>query len=436
MIIKITNQALSIFRMSLGILFTLLISSAFAQKDSINEQKPIGIIPAFAFDTDLGIKYGAVLNYFDFRTKGKQTDYSQYLYLKLTNTTKNTTNIHALFESEEILKNANTIIEIGYFGDKKLNFYGFNGAKAYYNEAFIDPENENFINKYFYSHDRKLLSLRFDIQRYMKNSPLRILSGLSYKYFHIFPEVENGASYNLQNNILANYINWKIIEDEEIDGGNVLNLRAGIIYDTRNHKCNCSDGIWMEAILLYSPPLFGSNEYLKSSVTFRFYKDVVKNYLTFKFRFSSQNTIFGKLPFYQLPFYTDSRMSHDGLGGAFNLRGIFGNRVVANGFILSNSEIIFDAYEFTFIKQNCNAYFSIFSDFAYITQNYEINTSSVPLQQLNSFFTETNHKPIASYGLGFYFIYNDNNVISVNWAISKDKQFGQKGLYVGSAMLF
>jgi hypothetical protein len=64
----------------------------------------LGAIPAFAFDSDLGLKYGAVLNLFDYGNGDRFPDYKQHLFLRFTNTTRGS----AQFQ--------------GYIGERKDNF--------------------------------------------------------------------------------------------------------------------------------------------------------------------------------------------------------------------------------------------------------------------------------------------------------------------------
>ena len=61
--------------------------------------------------SDLGFKYGAVINLFDFGDTKFPPHYEQYLYIKLTNTTKGTLNLQALLESETLIKKAKVFAE-------------------------------------------------------------------------------------------------------------------------------------------------------------------------------------------------------------------------------------------------------------------------------------------------------------------------------------
>ena len=389
----------------------------------------LGIIPALSYDSDIGLKYGAVINIFDYGTGKNYPAYEQYLYAKLTNTTKKTTEIQLLLESEKIIKKAVTIIEATYLGDIKLDFFGFNGIKTIFNSDFVSKSSDDFRNGTFYSHKRKLFRFRFDIQKYLGKKSLRLLTGVAYNKYKIDLPVSEENIYN-------NYVNWNIISENEKTGGEILNFSLGIIYDTRNDKCYCTSGNWLETYLVYMPAMFGSKGYLKSIITYRYYKDMLNQRVSFALRLSAQNKIYGTIPFYNLPVYYDSRINRDGLGGAYTLRGISRNRITADGFAISNFEIKAKILNFRLLKQDFMTAVSAFSDIAYITQEYKTNLSGVAVPDRTLFFTNEKQKATFTYGLGFYIIFNKNNAVSVNYGFSPNKQFGSSGLYVGSSLLF
>ncbi|MCA1759279.1 MAG: hypothetical protein LC658_05885 [Bacteroidales bacterium] len=43
---------------------------------------------------------------------------------------------------------------------------------------------------------------------------------------------------------------------------------------------------------------------------------------------------------------------------------------------------------------------------------------------------------IFTFGHGLYIVFNQNNVITVNYGIPANKQLGQGGFYIGSSLLF
>jgi hypothetical protein len=397
----------------------------------------LGAIPAFAFDSDLGLKYGAVLNLFDYGNGDRFPDYKQHLFLRFTNTTRGSAQFQAILESEKIISKSKSIIEVSYLSDKKLEFFGFDGRNAVFHPNNIDPKHTDVVNSAFYAHHRNWLRLRFDIQKFLIGRELRLLAGISYNHIRTGPEEISNIESNIPNRSLyENYIQWGIIGKQEASGGDLGYLTLGLIYDTRNEQSNCTDGRWLETFLVISPGIFDTPGFSKLIFTYRHYHSFFQNRLTLTGRASIQNKLSGKIPFYFLPVYMDSRQNQDGIGGAFNLRGVSRNRLAANGYLTGNFEIRQRLGEFSLLKQHFTLSGVVFYDMAYITQPVKPELSQVPETQKARFFRQDNQKPHHSAGPGLFIIFNRNNVVSVNYGIPFSFQDGIGGLYIGSSLLF
>jgi hypothetical protein len=412
-----------------------------------NERKSrysFGVIPALAFDSDLGFKYGAVVNLFDYGATKFPPHYEQYLFIKLTNTTKGTLNLQALLESETLIKKARVLAEASYLVDRKLDFFGFNGTDAVYHPEFTEPESGDFKNNFFYAHHRNFLRLRFDVQKYLLGSKLRLLTGFNFNQYDISPareerkdKFDNSASDGFQHPTLFEYYNnWGIINPEEKSGGNISLFSLGLIYDSRNDPCYCTDGKWFETVFNYSPAFMGDAGFSKLILTYRQHTSFLKDKLTFSFRVSGQQKLSGNIPFYFVPTFYDSRLSSDGVGGAFNLRGALRNRIAADGFVTGNFEFKFKTLDFKLLKQYFSTSIVGFYDNAYITQTTKINLDYVPETEKPVYFNPGKQKVQYTFGPGLYIVFNQNNVITINYGIAANKQIGTSGLYIGSSLLF
>lgn len=423
----------------------------FAQRDSLQnvEAKKIkkglslGVIPVLSYDADLGYRYGGVLNIFDYGKGEKYPDYEQYLFLRFTNSTKGTSQTQLLFDSERIIPKAKLLFETSYLTDKLFDFFGFNGRSAIFMNEYIDPRNSSYINKYFYAYDRKLLRVRLDIQKYIVGRKLRLLAGYTFNDFKISAinhqklDIPKGENCQLDTVSLYEYYNhWGVIKSNEKNGGTINYLTLGFIYDTRNSQCYCTNGKWFETMLIAAPGGLNKQPFSKIIATYRQYHDFLKNKLTLTYRISSQTKLSGDIPFYTLPVYFDSRMNQDGIGGAFNLRGVVRNRVVANGYLVGNLEIRAVIKKFKLFKQEFTSSFAVCTDMAYITQEYTVNTANVPIAYREKLFMETNQKLSTGVGPGLYFVFNKNNIITVNYGVPLNKSDGAGGLYIGSSLLF
>lgn len=432
---------------SIFILF--LAVSLFAgepEKESkhLNKRFSFGALPSLSYDSDLGIKYGGTVNIFDYGKKNSRPHYNQYLFMKFTNTTKGTLNLQAILESESIIRKAKIIAEASYYRDKRLDFFGFNGTEAVYNKRFTVPDNSDFRNEYFYAHKRNLLRLRLDVQKYLAESKFRLLTGFTFNGFNISAtdggqntiDSNDESSNTIQATLYEDYVSWDIISPEEKTGGNIGMFSLGLIYDYRNNPIYCTKGKWFEIILLYSPDFLSDASFTKLVTTYRQHKSFVDDKLTFSFRISSQQRLSGDIPFYYLPTYYDSRLSQDGIGGAFTLRGVMRNRIVADGFITGNFEIKAKIIDYIYYNRPFSYFFSIFYDNAYITQVRKINLGNVPKEELQVNFNQGKQKVSHTFGPGLYIIFNKNNVITMNYGFSLNKQLGSGGFYVGTSLLF
>jgi len=401
------------------------------ENNSNTKQYSVGIIPAFAYDADLGLKYGAVINLFDYK-KEAYPDYHQYLLLRLTNSTRNTLNLQSVYESNKLIPAATTFLEAGYTNDQKMDFFGFNGIEAIYNNSFTEPKNELFINKNYYAHQRKLIRLRADVQKNLWGDELRLLTGFTFNKYMLKAFQQEDYTSSLYDD----FIEWNVIDQSEISGGNVSFFTAGLIYDTRNDKCYCSKGNWIEAYMVYAPNKLNQQSFSKLILTYRYYQSFNDNNFTLLFRLSSQTKTSGKIPFYHLSNYYDTPLNQDGLGGAYTLRGITRNRILADGFALGNFETRFKLKEFTLFKLDFLISATLFADVAYITQNYQYNTTEIPNNLIDSYINTSKQPLYLGLGPGINILYNKSNIITMNYGFSPNAQFGNGGLYVGSRFLF
>lgn len=370
--------------------------------------------------------------------------YLQFAKIKAYNSTKGTSNLSIVYDNKKWFKKNRFMFESTYTNDINLNFYGFNGINSNYNFDLIDPKNEIYKNPFYYTHQLTFIRIKLDFFTQIKSKKLNLLIGISYNSYSISPtdlsqfEIPIGESTMnyTSTSLYEEYIDNGIIKSDEKNGGDFAILKFGFIYDSRNNLLNCSKGICLETYILTSPFVFDSKGFSKHIITFRHYLSLKKIKSIFMYRLSSQQKIGGTIPFYVLPTYYDNQINVDGLGGAFNLRGINRNRIVGNGFLSGNFELRKNIINFSAFKQNCKIELSLFSDLSYLTQKYEINLDNTPPNEQMHLFNTYLQKLTSTFGAGLYFIYNTNNVISINYGISPDKKLGNTGLYIGSSFIF
>ncbi len=266
-----------------------------------------GIIPALAFDSDLGFRYGAVINIFDYGDNPDSYAYKQHLFLRGTNTATGSLQLQGLLESNSLIANSLTLIEASYLSEKKYDFYGFNGSNSIYNHSLTDKSSPLYSNNFFYAYERNLLRLRLDNQLRIGDGSFRLLTGVMLNKYEIATAINSQDNNNDRSiegeTLFENYINWELISEDEKFGGIVSLFSLGLIYDTRNDLCYCTDGKWIEAVFLYSPSFLSDNRFARMVFTYRHHTSIMNDNLTISLRVSSQQSLSGKTPFYILSSY-------------------------------------------------------------------------------------------------------------------------------------
>ena len=366
--------------------FALLLSvSAFSQeqekKEIIKTGWNFGPLPVLGFDSDLGFQYGACVDIFNF---GDGTRYPRYFYkfnVEVSRYTKGSGVFRFYSDMPYLVKDTKFFVDITYNYSKKFEFFGFNGYEA----GTFDPVANDL---------QPLMELNPELDtasgyHYIKRNTLRFVGSMQRKFFNVpnLNYVVGVAYYNVltdslnlpkyvgQQTLYNNYVDAGIIKENEKNGGNIAQLRLGLIYDSRDHNSDPSKGIYAEYTLTGSSDFIDGNGYNSLIQTFiwRHYIPLYKDKLTFAYRLGVQHTITGNTPWYMInnintPFF--QKMYTEGLGGVVTMRGVNRNSVLGNGFALGNAEVRWHFLDFQFINQNWQLAFCPFFDAGMVIQKF------------------------------------------------------------------
>lgn len=427
--------------LSVGLLF----AGDSAKPDTVRRGRyAVGGTPTISYDPDLGFKLGASVNLFDYGNRSKYPDFFQFLNLRGYASTKGTSLLSAVFESDKCLPASTVVAEVTRIRDTRLDFFGFNGANAIFSPHYISPEDSAYINTVYYAYQRVLTRLRADVYATLWGSHWRSLLGLTFQKFALgnidFDKLNppNGTNGHPAEpvSLYSNYLSWGVISPEQAAGGTTLSVMTGVSYDTRSNRLHSRKGVWFDHYLLTTRVFEPGEWYGKYIVSFRHYLELRRINALFTYRLSSQQKVFGEIPFYALPFFNDTRLNQDGYGGAATARGIYRNRLVADGYLSGNFELRQNLFRARFLTLNWQVALSGFTDVVYISQPYKTNLSGVPADARQRYFGNVAQVPAVSIGSGIYFVYNDNNVISATIGYSPDRQLGGTGIYILSAFHF
>ncbi len=430
-------------KISTFIVILLFVSNLFAQKDTVVNPKTgwsFGGVPVVAFDSDIGFKYGGLVNFYDYGDGKNYPKYDHSIYVEWSRTTKGSGINNIMYDSEKLLPNLRLTVDINYLTEKALNFYGFNGYESDYNPDYED-DSKLFIYKsrMFYRHERKLMRITTDVQGKILGKKLRWLGGFGFYGNKIATVDVNKLNEDLDDNkklplnvsLYDDYVNAGIIPQDQKNGGNVTMLKAGLVFDTRDNEPNPMKGIWTEALLLTTPSFLGNDySYTEFVITHRQYFTLAPKVLNLAVRLGYEAKLGGTIPFYMLPFYYNSTQTKDAFGGSKTSRGILRNRITGDGVAFGNVELRWKFLRTVIKRQNFYIALSTFLDGCTVTQNYDFPD---PLNYAKKKSDEGLH---ASYGAGLHFVLNENFIVAFDYGMAAKKQDGTSGLYINLNFLY
>ena len=430
-----------------------------AQKDSTKSEVPkiktgwnFGAIPATTFDTDQGFQYGAAVNFYNYGDGSTFPKYKHSLYLEISHFTKGSGIYRFYYDSESLIPGIQITSDISYLPDQAYDFYGFNGYESVLNKNWEDQNSSEYKTRMFYKYQQKQFRFKTDFQGKFKGSKFGWVAGfnlLNYSSASVdVDKLNKGKSVadklpavSLQPGLYEKYIQWGLISAQEANGGFVPELKAGIVYDTRDFKSNPMKGVWTEAVISAVPKFLGAESgFSKFSFTHRQYFTLIKDDLSFAYRVGWQQTIGGHVPYYYQPQIISTVLtgsSTTGLGGAKNLRGVRRNRIVGDGFVLGNVELRWKFYYLKLFNQNFYCGLNTFVDFGQVTKKIDFVTPNLSTSDLvSNYFNKGAEKMHTSYGAGLRLAMNYNFVVALDYGIATNAQDGDSGIYIGLNYLF
>jgi outer membrane protein assembly factor BamA len=422
--------------------------SGAAQEEVIKTGWNFGALPTITFDTDLGFQYGALVNLYHFGDGSRYPNYNHSLYFEVSRYTRGSGINRFYYDSDQLIDGLLTSLDISFLSDQAYDFYGFNGYDAVVHPNWIDDSQSDDIYKtrMFYKYDRKMFRFKIDLQGKVSGENLRWAAGVNLLNFNIgsvdldrlnrgkegedtLPEVDG---------LYEKYLQWGIIPAEEADGGFIPELKAGLVYDTRDNRPNPMKGIWTEAVLVGAPEFLGSESgFSKLSFIHRQYFTVIPEDLSLAYRLAWQSTIAGHAPFYYQTQVIVSELKgniSEGLGGAKSLRGVRRNRIMGDGIFYGNVEARWKFIRFQAMNNNFYLGLNSFVDFGQVTKKMEWNSLLSHLPE--EYFDPGAEKMHWSYGAGLRIVMNRNFVVAVDYGVAADRRDGDSGLYIGLNYLF
>ncbi len=420
--------------------------SANGNQDQPKKGWTFGVLPALSYNSDLGFQYGGVVNFFNFGDGSTYPGYMHSLYAEVSRYTRGTGVNRLFYDTEYLVPGLRITADLGYYTEKALDFYGFNGYNSLYNRDLENESHHQYISRMYYSHERSVFRFSLDLQGSLAGSHLRWVAGAGLMNTSIAPVDVDALNEGRDEDemlpdvpgLMERYADWGIISQEELEAGWTNYLKLGIVYDSRDNEPNPMSGIWSEAVLLAVPSFLGSEfSYSRISLTYRQYFTLVENDLSLAYRLNYHGTVNGDVPFFMLPYmiYSFSQSSNtDGLGGARTLRGVSRNRVVGEGVVFGNLELRWKFHRMNFFNQSLYFGLNGFVDTGRVVQKRKIDQE--PGSPFFDEYSDGLEEMHTALGAGLRVAMNKNFVFGADYGMPLDKRDGNGGLYIGLNYLF
>jgi outer membrane protein assembly factor BamA len=418
------------------------------KKDKIKKGWTFGALPVVAYDADMGFQYGALAQFFDYGDGTIYPEYRQTFYIEVSRFTKGS-GVNQLFYDSKYLIPGNIRItaDLDYLTERALDFYGFNGYEANYEQPVTDESSDDYISRVYYKHERFMLRAMADFQGRIIGEKLRWLAGINY--FNIktatvdIERMNKGKKEEKQlpdtTLLYDEYVKYGLISEDEKDGGSHAILKVGLIYDTRDNEAAPNKGIWSEVLVMACPAFMSSSPkgFTQLAIAHRQFFTLFPKFVL-AYRLAYQGTIAGTAPFYIQPYLFTSyalTTKPDGLGGSRTIRGVMRNRVVGDGAVNANLELRYKIWKTYLFKQNFYLGLVGFFDAGMVVQDRPVNKDLIT-ENLSFFFDSQNDRPHYGTGLGLRAALNENFIIAVDYGFALDKRDGTSGLYIGISHIF
>jgi outer membrane protein assembly factor BamA len=424
------------------VVLILLPLAGSAQKKEVKKGWNFGPLPAIGYNSDLGFQLGALCDIYYYGDGSVYPGYMHKFNIEASYYFKGSGVFHFFYDSKYLIPKVRLTTAITYLPNPIMNFYGFNGAASPY-----DPSLDKQNGMAFYSIKRNSLRVLADFSGNIKGH-LNWAAGMAFWNYKIGDVSLKKYAEHASNSLYNLYRHYGIIGDDEATGGSHLELKAGLVFDTRDHEAAPSRGIWAEAMVYGSPDIFqgAGFDYLKVSAHFRQYVPVWEDRIVFAYHLAYQGTVAGKVPFYLQSNITTPylrQVNSEGLGSVNTLRGMLYNRIVGDGVAWGNAEMRFRVVSFRFIGQAWYVALNPFFDAGMVVQPYRLSkmkAAATPLgldtETADLIYSGRDEKLHMSAGMGIKLAMNRNFIVSVEWAKPFDSQDGTDGINVGLNYIF
>ena len=424
-----------------------------SKKQTVKKGWNFAPFPSIGYNSDTGFQIGALCEIFDYGDGSTYPAYKHKFNVDLSWTTKDQVKLHFFYDSKYLIPKVRLTAAATYILAQMYPFMGFNGAAAPYFQDLASGKKQ--LNRVaMYNVKRQMMRVMADFQGDITSPKFRWAAGISYWWYDVqdISLKKKGAyaydSFTANDYLTGMGINspslWQLyqhaglIRANEANGGHHLELKAGLVYDSREHEADPTRGIWAELYAYGSPDILNGRgkdgyHYLKLAAHFRQYVPLWKDKIVFAYHLAYQGLLAGNAPYYTLQnintLYLRQIIS-DGLGSINTVRGVPYNSVIGDGYAWANFEMRFKLVSFRFIKQNFYLATNPFFDMGACVQQYRLDEmkqiretgktlggETLTNSELNLIYTGEPRKLHMSAGVGLKLAMNRNFILSAEVAV-------------------
>ena len=414
--------------------------------------------PSLGYDSDTGFQIGAMCDFSDYGDGSIYPSYKHRAFINCSWTTRNQIKLHFFGDTKHLIPNVRLTSVITYILSLMYPFKGFNGTAPYFDHLESGRQQKNRLA--MYDVQRDMLRAIFDFQGNIYTNKFRWAAGISYWWYRDQDLTLKKRGRLAYDSVVANdYLTspemdvhspslWRLyqraglINPNEIGGGHHIELKAGLVFDSREHEADPTRGIWAELYAYGSPDILNGRgkdgyHYLKLAARFRQYVPLMDDKIVFAYHLAYQGKIAGNAPYYTLQNINAiflNQLISDGLGSITTMRGVPYNSVIGDGYAWANFEMRFKVLSLRFLGQNFYLGTNPFFDLGASVQPYRLDRMKALRQQheidkkngvktrfsdgeMNLIYTDGEPKLHMSAGIGFKVVMNRNFVLSAEFGI-------------------
>ena len=198
-------------------------------------------MPAFYYNNDLGFSAGALAQVYDY---GDGTVYPNYRHKFMANVniySRGAKQVSFDYDSKHLFPGKRVTASLSYMDNPLYGFYGFNGAVSpYHADVDLRKSSDGTEGIAFYANHQRLLSAKLDLQGRLAEN-LNWIGGASYSWqrysdtaFRVYDGTES---------LFHQYVAAGLIPESDT-WGHRMELKGGVVYDTRDFETNPERGIF------------------------------------------------------------------------------------------------------------------------------------------------------------------------------------------------